>query len=598
MRYQTKPGDSPTRIARAYGIPMSALINANAHKPTHMVANQRTWRELRHNETINVPVGVGVGDAVTDAVNAPHFARWPVPSIERRSGLRNPERPRCHDRRKVGQRHRDSSESSRSKRAGRVQPSSIVVGSCRAEQLSRKSSGTYGFSAAGSGLEPRQGRKRSSRGASRRLELLFERQTLGHGREHRHPQLQGGVELGEPSNPVPINTGNYEPIVQIALALALNTSQSNVPPGCGAVPTATTPTPAATQPPPIQATTAPSSSPYVDPCRAENVAKVCDLQRSLRVTADGKYGPATASAARSVDPSAPGACSPRPTWWKPAGQSNCPGASPVPTTAFTPQTTVPAPTPGTVTVPAPVAALATINPCDQSSLEVVYAAQRALGVSPDGKYGNDTASAAASCHAERARGLQSSPGMVGASRNEQSSWRNNDGHAAAPAPSAWAARRCVNVSSRQLLRQHQKTCLPNTSQAQPPIVVAPVEEKKLDRRHRCRRNRRSGARRPRRRRRERQEGSQRQSRQTRGARSRTSSQVNAPSQKEVVSNGRIHIQQGPLENSAQLPGHSRGCEFTARRGVRAKLRNRTVNINTDIGRLRDSSPMGSCCTGH
>jgi hypothetical protein len=38
--------------------------------------------------------------------------------------------------------------------------------------------------------------------------------------------------------------------------------------------------------------------------------------------------------------------------------------------------------------------LATINPCLQANVEVVRNAQRALGLTPDGKYGNDTMSAA------------------------------------------------------------------------------------------------------------------------------------------------------------------------------------------------------------
>jgi hypothetical protein len=38
--------------------------------------------------------------------------------------------------------------------------------------------------------------------------------------------------------------------------------------------------------------------------------------------------------------------------------------------------------------------LATINPCQQANVEVVRNAQRAMGLTPDGKYGNDTMNAA------------------------------------------------------------------------------------------------------------------------------------------------------------------------------------------------------------
>jgi hypothetical protein len=66
----------------------------------------------------------------------------------------------------------------------------------------------------------------------------------------------------------------------------------------------------------------------------------------------------------------------------------------VPQPVYVPDPVVPAPSPSAIVVPAAVAALASIDPCSQSSLDTVYAAQRALGVSPDGKYGNDTATAA------------------------------------------------------------------------------------------------------------------------------------------------------------------------------------------------------------
>jgi len=42
MRYEAKFGDSPTIIARAYGVPFEALINANPHKPTTIVDGRRT----------------------------------------------------------------------------------------------------------------------------------------------------------------------------------------------------------------------------------------------------------------------------------------------------------------------------------------------------------------------------------------------------------------------------------------------------------------------------------------------------------------------------------------------------------------------------
>lgn len=317
MRYQTKSGDSPSRIARAYGLPMSAVINANPHKPTKMVAGQRTWESLTARETINVPVGgtigdsFGLGDPAADVVNLLMIAGGPC-----------------------------------------LQANVGYV--CQIQSIL-------------------------------------------------------GVTVD----------GKYGSVT----AAALRALVPSAPPGCsptpawwapkgsnkcGTAPTASVPQPA---PIPVSVPSSQQSSTFIDPCNPENVSLICEAQRAMGLTVDGKYGPATAAAAKRIDPSAPGPCTPRPSWWKPTGQSNCPGAaapppppqppptsvpSPVPQPVFVPQETVPAPTPSVtqVVVPAPVAALANINPCLESSLDVVYAAQRALGVSPDGKYGNDTATAA------------------------------------------------------------------------------------------------------------------------------------------------------------------------------------------------------------
>jgi len=277
---------------------MNTLINANPHKPTRVVAGQRTWKSLTPLEAINVPVGgtigssFGLGDPAADVVNLLMIAGGPCLQAN----------------------------------VGYVCQIQSILGVTV--------DGKYGSVTAAA------------------LRALV-------------PSAPSGC------SPTP---AWWAP------------KGSNKCPG-SAAPTASAP---------VTATTAPSSSSFLDPCDPTNVAHICEAQRTLGVTVDGKYGKDTAAAARRVDPNAPGPCSPRPSWWKPAGQSNCPGASPVPPPSFTPPSSMPAPTPSVtqVTVPAPVAALATINPCDQSSLDIVYAAQRALGVSPDGKYGDNTATAA------------------------------------------------------------------------------------------------------------------------------------------------------------------------------------------------------------
>jgi hypothetical protein len=182
------------------------------------------------------------------------------------------------------------------------------------------------------------------------------------------------------------------------------------PAGCSPTPSwwvkgqSACPSVSAPLPIPVPAAVAPSSAmpPLPSPCDPANVAAVCTLQRALGVTVDGKYGNDTATAARKIDPSFPPGCSPRPSWWKPAGQSNCPGAAsaPAPTPAAPAQpppvqaAVIPVQTAPAASAPAAVQALLSIRPCDPSSVAVVCAAQRALGVTVDGKYGNDTATAA------------------------------------------------------------------------------------------------------------------------------------------------------------------------------------------------------------
>jgi len=179
----------------------------------------------------------------------------------------------------------------------------------------------------------------------------------------------------------------------------------NAPAGCSPRPTWWAPVgqsscpivpSAATIPTAVSPTVTPALAPAavialgaIDPCQQANVAIVCAAQKALGVSVDGKYGTDTATAARRVFAGAPPACSPRPSWWAPVGSSNC-GSTVLPPVSAP----VPVPATASVAVPAAVAALATVNPCLQTNVAIVYAAQTALGVAKDGKYGTDTAAAA------------------------------------------------------------------------------------------------------------------------------------------------------------------------------------------------------------
>jgi len=149
-----------------------------------------------------------------------------------------------------------------------------------------------------------------------------------------------------------------------------------------------------------------------DPCDPSNASLVCAAQTALGIGADGKWGAGTAKAAQAVVPGAPGPCTPRPSWWAPAGQSNCGGGAPLimPTITIpgTPPAAPPAAPPATPPPDAPVApppaaapsappalqALAGLDPCAAANVNLVCAAQSALGIQADGKWGAGTAKAA------------------------------------------------------------------------------------------------------------------------------------------------------------------------------------------------------------
>jgi len=82
------------------------------------------------------------------------------------------------------------------------------------------------------------------------------------------------------------------------------------------------------------------------PCVQANAGLVCVAQAALGIAADGKWGSGTATAARALVPSAPAGCTPRPAWWAPAGQVNCPAVLPTPAPA-------PAPAPSPLPLPSP-----------------------------------------------------------------------------------------------------------------------------------------------------------------------------------------------------------------------------------------------------
>ena len=344
MQYKTRPGDSPAIIARRHGISVAALMSANPHKSTTVVAGKRTWQGLHHNERLNMPAGVGaLGDgdlgAITPAApGAPHatirqgstgadVALWQTILGVTADGIFGP----------------------------------------KTATATKAWQGTHGLAADG---------------------------VVG-------PKTWAAALGG----------------VTTAAATPAAPSTAPLPPPPGAV------TPAA-----VQALLS------FNPCDQANVALVCQAQSTLKVTVDGKYGAGTEAAARKLMSWAPAACTPRPAWWKPAGQSNCPGASVAPV-AQTPQIQpiqMPAAPSGSA-VPAAVQALVGINPCLQANSGTVFAAQTALGIKADGKYGTGTAAAVRALGISAPAACSPAPAWWGAKGTAAATQAVTTAAAAAPA---------------------------------------------------------------------------------------------------------------------------------------------------------------------
>lgn len=253
MRYQVKAGDSPTIIARMFGVPFDALIRANRFKPTTVVDGQTTWAGLAPNEEIEVPVAGSVGDAAIDAANA--LAN--VNPCDRANVALV-----CNFQRAIGftglyvdGKYGQQLAAEVKKRAGHAPAgcsprpswwtpagqSNCVPGSAPVPTVTPVSTPS------GSGV---------SSAASAAFAALSADPNYCSSVKRSGSAVNTGVHnfkaawnAANPQNPVPINTGNYEPSVAAALSAALGGVAA--PPGCGAVVSTPAPT-AAVQPPPVQ----------------------------------------------------------------------------------------------------------------------------------------------------------------------------------------------------------------------------------------------------------------------------------------------------------------------------------------------------------
>jgi len=355
MRYEAKFGDSPTIIARAYGVPFEALINANPHKPTTIVDGRRTWRELLPRETIIVPAAGMVGDAVSDTLRA--LVNAGGPCLQANAALV------CDAQRALGfvpgagvDGKWGANASTKAKALG------FNIPACSPRPSWWTPAGQTNCGGGPAPLKPGPSANLALTASAALAALKADPgyctsvAKVGTAVNTAVHNFKAAWNAANPSSPVPIGTGKYEPSVAAALSSALGGAV--VPPGCGAVaapapapqpaPTpAPQPVPAPAPAPAVTPAPAPKPAPTVasvpaavlallsfNPCDPANAALVCQAQAALGFKpgagVDGKYGTDAASRARQLLPNAPPGCSPRPSWWTPKGQSNCPGATPAP----------------------------------------------------------------------------------------------------------------------------------------------------------------------------------------------------------------------------------------------------------------------------
>lgn len=369
MRYQVRQGESPTLIARQYGIPFDALINANPHKPTTMVNGRRTWRNIAHDEHINVPVRSGVsglGAIAPSSPTAPHAlikkgsVNGDVALAQTLLGITadgdfGPNTDKAVRAFQAAHGLSVDGEVGQNTWAALLGSGGVVSPPPAAAMAPAVSSAaaSAAVALAALGADPNYCTSVATSGTAVN--------TAVHN-------FKAAWNAANPSSPVPIGTGKYESVVASALSSALGGIP--VPPGCGAVaspasppvvtPPIVTPSPApapAPHPPSVVIPTAIQALMSFNPCDQANVALVRQVQSVLPgVAVDGKYGNDTAAAARKYVPSAPAGCSPRPAWWTSPGSGNGgpaiqPPGSATPAPSPTPS---PSPSPSPSPAPAPV----------------------------------------------------------------------------------------------------------------------------------------------------------------------------------------------------------------------------------------------------
>lgn len=393
--YKVQSGESPAFIARKLRTSVSALIAANPHKPTTVVGGKRTWQSLHRNEQLRAPSG-SLGDPGTlgaiapAAANAAHgqikqgssgpdVALWQMIIGVPADGVFGPQTAAAT--RTWQGAHGLSAD-------GVVGPKSwtaALQGAIPASAPPPPSAAAPApIPAASSGGQPtiRQG---STGTAVKQWQAIvgvaadgvFGSQTAAATKtwQAAHGLTADGI-VGPKTWAVAAMPGSASASPAAAAAIpvsfdiptsitdftlpALPVAPVAPPPASFSVPgIAPLPAPVQVQMPAISSIAVPPAVAAlvgVDLCNPANAQLVCMAQLALGFKpgagVDGKWGADAAAAARKYLPNAPAACSPRPTWWAPKGQSNCSGALAIPVSPSSPTASIPQPAQPSQSLPA------------------------------------------------------------------------------------------------------------------------------------------------------------------------------------------------------------------------------------------------------
>jgi hypothetical protein len=348
--YLVQYSDSPASIAKKFGIAMSTLLAANPQKPTTVTAGVRTFRELRIGETLNIPSvglsGTGVGFNFLKAALVP----WGTPSeiIKAAEHRRHVDRPSREGRndwehwRRVhpGTPYSDYQNwwTQYGQNGGTISGADTGVGQSAADAVAAltvndpcdpANVGLVWAAQQALGLQP-DGKWGSGSSSAANAKGF----PAPPGCSPRPSWWAPAGQVNQP--PAGTFTAPQNTIFGKVPAVPPVVNVSSLPsagPGPGSSPSTASPA--------VQQLT------LIDPCDPANVNAVGSAQSALGIQADGKYGTGTATAARKqLGSFAPSACSPRPSWWLPPGQSNLGGAAPAPAP-------MPAPAPAPAPMPSP-----------------------------------------------------------------------------------------------------------------------------------------------------------------------------------------------------------------------------------------------------